>query len=237
MAEVVFGSDVVLEMKVEEEFFPVLCATDCQFSSNPEFIEKTSADSGTSREWMKRIEEFAASVSGLTKIHNDTALSFFYMLQTSVRRASHDFRMTFTDSDGNQNVIVFTALIGAQSISGPAGDFANCSIEFKITGPIDLTEEDPPPPGEFTEIIDADYWILAEGATFVDGPSVEKALSLEAVEVLEVDREGIEYDVTTSTPSGRKCKHNNTTGIVSFDTALPGNPGGETVWIITKRIP
>jgi hypothetical protein len=234
MAEVVFD-DVIIEMKVADTFYPVLCATSCQFSTNPEFIEKTSADSGTSREWMKRIEEFAASVGGLTLIHNDVALSFFYMLQGAVRRGLHDFRMTCVDPDGAQSVIVFSALIGPQTLSGSATDFANCTIELKVTGGIELTEEDPPPPGEFTEIIRADYWNFPAGQTFIDGTSVENGYSLESVEVLEVDREHIESDVVTSAPGNGQCKHNNLTGVITFNPDEPSN--GETVWVIFKVIP
>ncbi len=128
MADAVHGQDVVLEMKVDGEFYPILCATDCVFTASPEFLERSTGDTSTSRKWRKRIEEFSASVSGLTKLPNDASLSFFYMLQSSVRRTVQEFRQTFTDNTGASNIILYSAHIVQQSISGPVGDFANCTI-------------------------------------------------------------------------------------------------------------
>lgn len=77
MPEAIFGNNVVIEMDVDGNFIEILCGTDCTFSRTPEFIPVTSSGSGLFREFLQRREEWAMSVSGLTKIENAATLTFF----------------------------------------------------------------------------------------------------------------------------------------------------------------
>jgi hypothetical protein len=85
----------------------------------------------------------------------------------------------------------------------------------------------------------ADYWTTTPGATSIPSsqPSVVWGFTISQIfQVLEVDREGLEYDiVTVSSPVGRQCKHDAITPKLDFDTAIPFNPG-ETVNILFKSV-
>jgi len=97
MTEPVHGKNVVLEMDIDglDNFEVVLCGIDCSFSRDLEFVEITGPTSGLFADFMPRKETWEMSVNGLTKVLTDAGLTFFYMLQTAVRRSSHNFRMTF----------------------------------------------------------------------------------------------------------------------------------------------
>jgi len=228
MADPILGRNAVLEMLVNGEYYPVLCATDAKFTRTPEFIPKTTTSSGLFREFMVRREEWSMSVSGLTKIVNTASICFFYLLQTSVRRLEVAVRMTFTDDEGSSNMITGNILLGQMDINGPVSGFSEANIELKGTGPFEIGATVDPPATDCG--IYADYWNFPAGDTYIQGTSVVHGYSLEAVTLISVDREGLAYDIVTGTPSGRQCKHNNTTGVVSFDTAIPSN--GETVWVV-----
>lgn len=240
----VYGREVVLEMLVSGVYYPVLCATDCSFTRSPEVIEKTSPSSGLFKEFMTRREEWSMSVSGLTKIENAAALTFFYILQTSVRRLAQDIRITFTDSDGDSKQITGTVLIGEQIISGPASDFSNCSIEMKGTGAFAIADTAPPIPGTFD--IFSDYWQTVNGQSYIDGASSGTspaavanggAFTLAATndEILEVSLEGDEYDVILSgTPGNRQCKFTTSPVRITFQAGVVFD-GTQRVFVEFKR--
>lgn len=222
------GEDVSIELLFNDTYYPVLCGTDCVFNRIPEFIYSTNPSSGLFKSKKIRREEWNMSVSGLTKAENDASLTFFYLLQNAVRRLTLSIRMTFTDPDGNSKSISGNVLIGNMSINGSSTDFANATIEFEGTGAFSTGATIDPPAAACS--IYADYWLFPAGDTYIQGTSVVHGYSLEAVTVISVDREGVAYDLVSGTPSGRQCKHNNTTGIISFDANIPSN--GETVWVV-----
>lgn len=220
MADAVHGSDVVIEMLVDDVYYPILCGTDCTFSRTPEFIPITTTTSGLFRDFMVRREEWSMSASGLTKIANATTLTFFYMLQTSVRRVSHDIRITFTDNLGGSKQITGTVLIGQMDINGPFSDFSQCTIELKGTGAYTIADTEPPIPGVFDIL--SDVWETTNGQNYVDGASTGDytgtAYTLQAGDVLlQVDVEGTGFDIITSgTPGNRQCKLNPSTFVLAF---------------------
>lgn len=239
MPEVIYGSDVVLEKLVDEVYYPVLCGTDCSLVRTPEIIEKTTAASGLWKDFAIRIEEFDVSVSGLTKIDNDDTLTFFYMLQSSVRRALGQYRMTFTDSDGNSKEITFAALIGQMSISGPASDFSQCSIAFKGSGEFIIQDVTPPDEGEFQIL--SDSWDTVNGQSYISGASTGDstgtAYTLTADDVaLEVTMEGVQYELVTGTPTAgqRECRFNTSNLRVEFPSDVVFD-GSQRVMVLFKR--
>lgn len=209
MADAILGKNAVLEVKYEGVYYPVLCATDIRFTRSPEFIEKTGPNSGLFREYAIRIEEWSASASGLTKVENDASLSFFWMLQTSIRRIAQDIRITFDDLvDSIQ--ISGKAFIGNMDINGPVSGFSEATIELKGTGVITSAPVAPPIPPEI-EII-SDWWETVNGQNYIDGPSTGETngtqYTLESTdEILEVDVEGTQYDLISSgAPGNREAK-------------------------------
>lgn len=234
--EAVHGRDVLLELKVDGVYYPVLCGTDCTFTREPEFLESTNPTSGIFKRYIVRREDWSMNVSGLTKIENDASLTFFYLLQTSVRRATQTVRITFEDIDSNSIQIEGTVLIGNETISGPVSDFASCSIEFKGNGAFTVGEVTPPTPGEFDWL--SDYWSTVNGNNYVDlaGSSVVHAYNIGADdELLEVDVEGVEFDIITSgTPGNRQCKLNTSTFVLTFASDLIFD-GNQKVFVEFKR--
>lgn len=239
MAEPVFGSGVIIEMYVDPEYIPILCGNDCTFTRTPEIIETTSPSSGLWQTYMIRREGWTMNVSGLTKIDNDTALTFFYMLQTAVRRTEQTIRMTFTDIDGNDIQISGQALIGPQSVSGPATDFAQCSIEFQGSGAFTVEGVTPPTPIDYLYI--SDWWQTVNGQIYIDGPSsgetdgTNYTLLLTDL-ILEVDMEGIQYDLVSGTPTAgrRECHFQTSPARIIFpsDVVFDGN---QRVFVHFKR--
>lgn len=76
----------------------------------------------------------------------------------------------------------------------------------------------------------SDYWQTTAGQTSVSGESVEHGYSLTGKTIIEVSREGLQYDLITSgTPGERQCIYSS--GAITFRDAF--NPG-ETVFVEFK---
>lgn len=239
MSEAVHGSDVILEMKIDGEYYPILCATDCSFNCSPEFLERTANDTATSRRWRKRIEEFTASITGLTRLSNDESLSFFYMLQSSVRRTVQEYRQTFTDDTGASNILIYSAHIGEQSISGPVGDFASGTIELKIDGDIEIQEVAPPVTGEYETL--ADWWQAVNGQDYISGNSSGNTdgtayalLSTDKIIHVEVENQ-ILYKKVGTPAAGDPWYDFITSPSIKVQTHLTFD-GSERVFVMWKRL-
>lgn len=223
---VVEGSDVVLSMYVSGTYYPILCATDCTYTCNAEFVEKTGPNSGGVRQWSRRLEEHISTVSGLTYVENDATLSFFYILQLGVRREEQEFKITFTDGLGDVKTLSGAGLIGTQSINGPATDFSNCEIEIRWNEEpeFDAVED----PSDECEVVDKLFLTLAEGDSTVS------SATLSGKTILGVEREGLGQVIIAGTPAAgtRECAFSGTT--ISFDSTNPGNVGGEKVYVLYK---
>ena len=233
MADPILGRNAILEIKVDDDYYPVLCAIDFTFTTEPEFITKTGPTSGLYREFAKRIEGWGVSLTGLTKILNSESISWFYMLQTAVRRAPQLIRITFEDDDMNTIAISGTALIGAQSITGPVGDFSRATVEFRGTGRYTISDTILSPEELPCEVESTLYKTLAEGATSV----TDALLTTADAEIISVTRSGQTHSYTAGTPGSLEFAVNYGTGVVSFDSTNPGNPGGEFVTIIYRIAP
>lgn len=239
MAEAIFGEQVIIEMLVDSTYEPILCGTDCVFTRTPELIETTTPTSGLFKEFMIRREEWDITVSGLTKVANNAALTFFYMLQTSVRRLTQTVRITFTDVDGADIQISGEVLIGPESISGPSTDFAQCSIELKGTGAFTIGSVTPPDPESFDAL--SDYWQTVAGQNYISGASSGEftgtAFTIADTDtIIDVDVEGTGYNHIQGTPTDgeRECHYNSTTDRLEFPSDLIFD-GNQRVFVEIKR--
>lgn len=226
MSNPVEGSNVVLSMDVSGTYYPVLCATDCTYTCNAEFVEKTGPTSGGVRQWARRLEEHISTVSGLTYVENDSTLSFFYILGLGVRREEQTFKITFTDGLGDVKTLTGVGLIGTQSINGPATDFSNCEIEIRWNQEPEFDAVDDP--ADECEIVNKLFLTLSEGATSVT------SATLSGKTILGVEREGLGQVIISGTPAAgtRECVFSGTT--ISFDSTNPGNVGGEKIYVLYK---
>lgn len=223
---VVHGKNTVLEVFSVDTWYPVLCGTDLSFTSTMEMVESTGPNSVLFRERKARLQDWNASVSGLTTLENGTSVSFFYMLQQSVRRTLQQIRLSFQDDEGSYKRITGNALIETMGISGPYSDFSNATISFLGSGAYEIDAISAPS----TPIEYADYWTTVAGNSYINGTSAVHTYDLTGKTVLLVFRSGVEHTLVTTTPSGRQCKFTSGTGRIDFDTSIPFE-SGETVTV------
>lgn len=170
MSSPVLGRLAVLEIWIDDAFFPVLCGTDLSLHLQQEVILKTGPNSGAWREKTTRLSEWNASVTGLTKIENSSeSVTFFWTLQESVRLTTQLIRLTFQDEDGGGKQVKGYAVIVSQDINGPATDFSTASIVFEGTGHLEIDEIEGPIESEVSVL--SDWWETVNGNNYIDGAS------------------------------------------------------------------
>lgn len=230
--EPIHGTNVLVSLKIDTQFYPVLCATDMSFNCTQEVVLATSADTG---KWRKKrlrgLSEWNVSVNGLSKIGNtDGQVSFFYLLQENIRGSEQIIQMMFEDDEGNTQVLEGIVIIPSLSINGNVNSFADASILFEGSGEVDILEAVSDVESGVCEDLESDTFGLAESETSVSGLGQE-GKSFEGKEIIEVDREGIQHDYTAGSPGNREYGYNGTE--ISFEIA--GNPGGEKVFVMWKQ--
>lgn len=224
-------------MEIDSEYYPIFCGKTLSFTIEQDELETTSVNSGVMREFIAGMGSATFEVGGVTILDNtESRIAITYLQQKSIAQATHSWKIALTDDDGSSIYYLFDGIIRTTSFDKTIPGYSQSSLSVRVTGEIDITYVDPPPPGGLPEIVRSDWWTMAAGDTYIQGASDVHAYTLEAVTVLEVDRSGVQYDIITSgTPTGRQCKHNNTTGVINFDAALPSS--GETVFVLFKYQP
>lgn len=231
--QAIHGRDVILELFITDQWYPVLCATDVTFRDELEVIYKTGPNSGLNREKATRLSEAFATVTGLSKMTNaDGQIGFHYMFQEAVRRSVQQIRITFLDEDGNNNQLSGDAIIPVVEFSSSATDFMNATIEFAFTGAIEI--EDLVQPPEPDESCDEPFPLYIEGA---EGAYSVSHADLDGVEILLVMREsGPAVEITSGTPIDREFIYTDGSGIgtITFASGMTFN-AGEIVYIQYKN--
>lgn len=228
--DVVRGDNVVCYRVIDGVEYEIGCGVSCQFTFTNEIIGKTTVNSGGFREKRVRMSDWSGTVSGVVKTGSaDSVLGPFYFLQEGVRRTEGDYVFKFIDDDDSLKTIECTGVIEEITMSGNVGEYASWDLNLTGTGGFEITTTSVPAP-ESADQVDSDWWSTTAGQTYISGSSYN-AKSLAGKELLEVWREGVQYDIVTGTPSGRQCKFTSGTGRVDFDTSLPFN-SGETVFAI-----
>lgn len=229
MAEPVFGTNCILSMWVTDQYYPVLCGTDTTYVCTPEMIERTGPTSGPARQWFRRLEEHKSTVTGLTKIDNDATLTFWYMLQTGIRREAQLFKQTFADAAGNFKSLTGNALIGTQSINGPVNEFSTASIEIFWDG--EPTMDVIPPPSQGI-VQDPLYISIVDGAISVSNVLLEQT----GVEILQVRRNGLSLTPTTGTPGNQEFRFTGGAGngTIETDVNVPYVAGEQPIYVLYK---
>jgi hypothetical protein len=216
----IHGNDVILYLLVDAVYYPILCATDMNFSVKQDVVLATSANTGIARKKKLRgLYEWTVTTSGLTKVNNnDGQISFFYILQESVRGTEQEIKIEFDDEDGNEQVITGTVIIPDLSISAPTSDFSSADITFEGSGEFEMNPIEPPVP---TECEQATIYIDCVAGEF----SVHSDL-LEAagVVIISVARTGQVHYETTGTPVSLEFKTDLPNGDIYFDSTNVFNP-------------
>lgn len=219
----IHGNNVLVSIQIDEEFIPVLCAIDMTFNCEQEVVLATTIDSGKWRKKrLRELSDWNVSVTGLSKIDNaDGQVSFFYLLQENIRGSEQVIQMMFEDEDGNVQVLEGSVLIPSLSINGNVNSFADVNIVFEGTGAVTIEQPVSDVASVICEDWDSDTFDLAEGETSISGAFAGKT-------IIEVDREGTQYDHTTGTPGNREYSYNGAN--INFEVA--GLPDGEKVFVI-----
>ena len=226
----VFGSGVSVKAKIDGEYITIGCASNVSFRFSNEIIGKTDVNAGLFRKKRVRISDCDGSVNGVVMTNNTaTKLTVFTFLQEAIRRSEVDLEFVFEDMSGNVKVVQGLFLVSSIGLQADINAFAEFDLEFTGTGGISITEVDPAPE-LLCDTMYSDWWITTDGETGISGTG-HNGLSFAGHTVLEVDREGMQYDIITSgTPGNRQAKYTGGSNI-TFDPTVPFF-AGETVFVI-----
>lgn len=220
------GKNIVCSLLSGSTYYPIFCGKSAEFNVNQDEIEVTSVNSGSSREYVPGMMNATLSMTGVTTLDNTNGrISVLYLMQQSIRRATHDVIITLTDDTGADVVISFNAIITATGFTRDVASYSQCSVNFRITGDVGFDTIITPPVAENVYSFTLDC---------VEGEISVSDVLLAGVEILQVARTGITHNETTGTPVGRQFKYTSGTGTITFDASIPFN-SGEDVYIEWKE--
>lgn len=230
------GKNIEGSMFIDTVAYPLFCGKTLDFGLDQDELETTSVNSGVSREFIAGMANALMVVGGVTILDNTASrIAITYLQQQSIRQATQAWQIKLTADNGSIIYYRFDGIIRNTSFSKAMPGYSQSSVTVRVSGDIDITVVPPPPPPGSPEIIYSDWWTMTAGNTFIDGTSDVHGYGLQGVTILEVDREGTNFDIITSgTPGNRQAKHNNTTGVIAFDATNPSM--GETVFVLFKVI-
>lgn len=234
----VIGRDVIIDMQVDGDWFPIMCAKVNQFDLEQDEIETTNRNSGPNREYVPGMANSTVGVTGITRVTNtDNRVNIVYLLQQSVRRLVHNLRMRMTDQvlpTPNTSVISFSAFIRNTNVTNDRTLLSNSSMTWRVTGGISFSSVIPGPVEPECETQDPLYIDTVVSETSVSHASLEA----DNVVILQVNREGIQYNATNGTPVGRQFKFTGGSGngIIEFDPNIPFE-SGEVIYVLYKIEP
>lgn len=235
MSDVVQGKKAILEISIGGIYRPIGCAVSCSYTFQNELIAKTDRNAGLFRKKRVRISDFSMSMDGLMTLKNDENISILYMLQEGVRRTEQDVRIRYTDELDLQKQVQGVVLVESISLSGSTDAFVEFSLSMQGTGPITIgapTGGDGDSPGTgIPGDVQFDWWDTTPGASSITGVG-HYGRTFANKDVIEVAREGTQYDEVVSGPSNRQYANSGT--VISFDTLNPFN-AGERVYVVWQE--
>lgn len=233
MSSVVFGRDMVIEAKIADVYTPVGCATSGSFSFINELIAKTDVNAGLFRKRRVRISDCTLSVQGLTTLENNTTISALYFIQEGVRRAEQDLRIIFTDEDSLQKQIQGMFILESSQLSGEVSGFSEFDMEFQGTGGFAISEVEEESGAGIPGDVAWDWWETVEGANSITGVG-HYGRSFAGQDIIEVDREGLQYDEVPGTPADGERQYSQDGTTITFPS---GNPfeAGTRVFVIWQN--
>ncbi len=138
------GKNVHVFKYIGTQMFEIVCGTDIAFEFQQELIGATTPESGDRKEVRPRLGEFSVTVSGLSTSENDSDISVFYMLQSSVISTVQDLQIVYTNNEGNDVSIRGNYFIETLNINGPADGSSGYEIRLRSWGDYSVTAlEDP----------------------------------------------------------------------------------------------
>jgi hypothetical protein len=214
MSDVVKAEGVVLYQLISNDYFPIGCAEEVIFRYKNEIVYKTSINSAGVREKIVRISDCSGSVNGLIKTTNvDSVVSIFWYLSQGVNRATGTFKFEYTDEAGDIRTIIMDAVVESVELRGSASDFGEFDLNFEGTGGFEMDIVSPPTEQSASQTDSATY-------TISGGNNYIEHVDLVGVTILEVCHEGIQFDKTVGSPTGRQFKYTSASGRIEFEAAI-----------------
>lgn len=238
MSNVVHGKDVAVLCVVDGTPIAIGCATNSAWQFENELIGKTDRNAGSFRKKRVRMSDVRGQVSGLmTLASTATRLSVVYFLQEAIRRSELDMIFSFTDEAGLERQIAGKFLVQAVALTHDVSSFGEFDLSLEGTG--DITIGEPDSPAEFVcPRVFSDWWETEEGETSITGPGVS-GKSFTGHNMIEVDREGTQFDYTDGTLGDRQYTSNGTAPTAetqgTFGTTISFRDGfnpGEKIFVI-----
>lgn len=207
--------------------YPIFCAKSGELVLDQDEIEVTHINSGSFKDFLPGLNSGTFTATGITSLDNTSGqVSIGYLMQQAIRRQVHQLETMMTDDNGNVLIFGYNAFITNTTLSKQTGTYSQSSASFRITGGMTFSSVIPPPVVVTCEVQTPLYLTLADGDTTVSDPLLIGA----NVEILLLAREGTEYTEVVSSPGNRQFSFDNTTGVITFQSA--GNPGGEGIDIL-----
>lgn len=222
MSNLIEGTDVLGQMKIDGIYYDIFCAKSVSLRFNQDEIEVTSVNSTRGREFVPGMYDFTMSCTGVSEIDNsEDRISILYLLQEAIRGQTHDLRIHLTNQDGDQKAITFSGFMRTSGFIGEAVGFSNCDVDFRITGVVDLGDpiDEPEPPA--CEMEDTIYIDCVEGEYSVHSDLLEQ----DGVVILGVARTGAVHYYTSGTPTSLQFTHDLPNGDIIFSSLLTFNAG------------
>lgn len=232
------GKNMVFSIYVDDNYYPVFCSKDIEFTVNQDEIETTSVNSGNYREFEPGMTNATLSASGVATLDNtNQRVSPLYLMQNTPRRTIWDCIITYTDDDGDDIVVDFSAFVVSINTTRQRSGYTQCSVNMRVTGGIGFDEIILPPVAPTTEVY-SDYWATTNGLNYITGASAIHTYTLDSDtdEILEVSMEGIQYDVVSGTPTAgtRTCQFNASNDRIIFPSDVVFD-GAQRVFVEFKR--
>lgn len=237
MNRLINGKNIVAEMLISGDYVAVLCAKDCTFNISQDVIEVTSINSVSTREYLPGMSSATLTIGGVSPIDNtEGKVSILYLMQQSVRQIVQKWRITFTADDGTNIAATFDGVVSTTDITRSGFAYNQSSVQVKVSGAITMDAIIDPPVYNYDIL--SDYWTTTAGFNYVglSGSSAINSYMIGATDtLLQVDVEGVQFDLITSgTPGNRECKLNTTTFVLTFATDFIFD-GTQRVYVMFKR--
>lgn len=222
-------------MKVDGNYYDVLCGKSLTLVTDTAEIETTNVNSTYDQEFVPGMCNHTLTINGVSEIDNrNENLSALYLWTSAVRRTIQEWRVYFTDQEGNVKSIEFRGFIKNNTLNADVSSMNDSSITVRVTGgltlPVDI--EDPVPPAN--EVEEPIYLFEADGdITAGQYTAHSDLLEQDGVVILSVARSGAEHYYTSGTPASLQYTTDLFNGDIIFSSSLPFN-AGEAVYILYR---
>lgn len=236
MGKSVLGKNITVSILTGVTFARIFCAKSMTYSYQQDLIESTSKNSPNDREYEAGLGQATLTLNGIltTQIENGK-VPVFYLMEDQVRRKLNLYQIVFEDEDGGLQVITFYGIIRRIDLNGDVLQWGQTSVEIQVSGNFELDQTIILGGASgFTYL--SDWWVTVPGQKYCSVGAISsgtKGYLLTASDiVLEVDKEGKEFDLVTGVPGNEQARWN--TSLLRMEFNTPFNPSA-TIFVFFKR--